>query len=113
MKDANTFTLIQEHFEWVAEELHYLARQAGILTNPSGVGTEREAVYRRFLKRHVPRMCDVFLGGYVFDQQGNRSKQTDIIVTGGKHPPLSLVRGKQIHCPIRGNDCSRRSEIPA
>ena len=102
MKDANTLSLIQEHFEWVAEELNYLARQAGILTNPSGVGTEREAVYRRFLKRHVPKMCDVFLGGYVFDQQGNRSKQTDIIVTGGNTPRFRLSEGNRFIAPLEG-----------
>ena len=102
MNDASTLQLVQEHFEWVAEELHYSARQAGILTNPSGVGTERERVYRRFLKRHVPKMCDVFLGGYVFDQQGNRSKQTDIIVTGGNTPRFRLSGGSRYIAPLEG-----------
>ena len=102
MRDANTLNLIEDHFKWVAEELHYLARQAGILTNPSGIGTEREEVYRRFLKRHVPKMCDVFLGGYVFDLQGKRSKQTDIIVTGGNTPRFRLSGRSRFIAPLEG-----------
>lgn len=102
MTDANTLNLIEDHFTWVAAELNYLARQAGLLTNPSGVGTEREKVYQRFLKRHVPKMCDVFLGGYVFDAKGNRSRQIDIIVTGGNTPRFRMSSGNRYIAPLEG-----------
>ena len=102
MTDPNTTYLIEEHFKLIAAELDFLARQAGLLTNSSGVGTEREMVYRRFLKRHVPKMCDVFLGGYVFDTKGNRSRQVDIIVTGGNTPRFRMSSGNRYIAPLEG-----------
>ena len=78
----NLFHHLKEHFAFVARELSSQARQAGLFTNPTDVGTQREEVYRRFLERYLPKTCEVFLGGYVFDNEGNCSDQIDIIVTG-------------------------------
>ena len=102
MMESNTLNLMVEHFTAVAAELDNSARQAGLLTNPTGIGTEREEAYRSFLERHAPKICDVFLGGYVFDQQGNRSRQTDIIVTGGNTPRFRLPNGNRFIAPLEG-----------
>ena len=102
MKEPNTMNLIMNHFASVARELSSQAEQAGLLTNPTGVGTEREEAYRSFLGRHVPKICDVFLGGYVFDTEGNRSKQTDVIVTGGNTPRFRLPNGNRFIAPLEG-----------
>ena len=73
-----------------------------MLNNPTGIGAEREEVYRAFLERHLPKMCDVFLGGYVFDLQGNYSKQIDIIVTGDNTPRFRLSAGDRYIAPLEG-----------
>ena len=58
---TNIFDDLKDHYIAVAKELSSQANQAGLLKNPTGVGTEREEVYRDFLARHLPKMCDVFL----------------------------------------------------
>ena len=100
-EQTNTIHLIKGHLESVAEELRSQASQAMGLMNPTAVGTEREEIYRRFLERHLPKMCDVFPGGYVFDLKGNRSKQTDIIVTAGSTPRFQLA-GNTFIAPLEG-----------
>ena len=102
MKEPNTLNLIKDHFASVAKEFRSQAEQAGLLNHPTGIGTEREETYRSFLERHVPKMCDVFLGGYVFDLKGNRSKQTDIIITGGNTPRFRLPNGNRFIAPLEG-----------
>ena len=98
----DVFGDLKEYYSSVAIELSGRARQAGLLQNPTGVGTEREEVYRTFLERHLPKICDVFLGGYVFDLQGNSSSQMDVIVTGGKAPRFRLPAGNHYIAPVEG-----------
>ena len=76
------FDDLKEHFGSVAIELSSQARQAGLFDNPTDVGIQREQIYRSFLERYLPKTCDVFFGGYIFDIEGNCSEQIDIIVTG-------------------------------
>ena len=102
MTHPQVFNQIKDHFASVARELSSRATQAGILTNPTGVGEQREEVYRSFLERHVPKMCDTFLGGYVFDLKGNCSKQVDIIVAGGNTPRFGLSGGNRFVAPMEG-----------
>ena len=98
----DVFDHLKEHYASVAKELSSQARQAGLLQNPTGVGTEREEVYRTFLERHLPKMCDVFLGGYVFDMLGNTSSQMDVIVTGGNTPRFRMSSGNRYIAPLEG-----------
>ena len=98
----DVFDRLKEHYVSVARELSSQASQAGLLNNPTGVGTEREEVYRTFLERHLPKMCDVFLGGYVFDLKGNTSKQIDVIVTGGNTPRFRMSSGNRYIAPLEG-----------
>ncbi len=98
----DVFNHLKEHYISVARELSNQARQAGLLTNPTGVGTEREEVYRAYLERHLPKMCDVFLGGYVFDRSGNSSAQIDVIVTSGSTPRFRMSGGNRHIAPLEG-----------
>ncbi|MCY3801051.1 MAG: hypothetical protein OXG46_05700 [Chloroflexi bacterium] len=102
MANGDVFDRIRAHYEAIGEELASTARQASILNHPSNVGTEREEVYRAFLDRHVPKTCDVFLGGYVFSLDGNQSKQIDVIVTGGNAPRFRLSAGNHYVAPVEG-----------
>ena len=102
MTNPHVFHQIRDHFESVARELSNRAAQAGILTNTTGIGEQREEVYRGFLERYVPKICDTFLGGYVFDVKGNCSRQIDIIVTGGNTPRFRLSDGNRFIAPMEG-----------
>lgn len=98
----DVFEELKDYYTSVANELLNQASQAGLLRNPAAVGTEREELYRSFLERHVPKVCDVFLGGYVFDASGKFSTQMDVIVTGGQAPRFRLSGGNRFNAPLEG-----------
>ena len=100
--NPDVFDQLKTHYESVAKELSSQASQAGLLRNPTGIGTEREVVYRNFLERHLPKTCDVFLGGYVFDLKGRSSSQVDVIVTGGNTPRFRMSAGERFIAPLEG-----------
>ena len=102
MTTGNVFDKLHLHYKAISEELASAARQASILNHPSVIGTEREEIYRGFLERHVPKTCDVFLGGYVFNLEGNRSKAIDVIVAGGNAPRFRLSAGNHYIAPLEG-----------
>lgn len=98
----DVFDHLKEHYVAIAAELSSRASQARLLNNPTAVGTEREEVYRGFLERHLPKTCDVFLGGFVFDLKGTISKQIDVIVTGGITPRFRMASGDRYIAPLEG-----------
>ena len=98
----DVFGHLAEHYASVARELSSQAQQAGLLRNPTATGTEREDVYRAFLERHLPRSCDVFLGGYLFDTGGNSSTQMDVIATSGIAPRFRMSSGNRYIAPLEG-----------
>lgn len=99
---TDVFSDLKNYYIQVAQNLTAEAKQAALLANPTGVGTEREEVYREFLERHLPKTCDVFLGGYVFDVKGNTSKQIDVIVTSGNTPIFQLSDRTRRIAPLEG-----------
>ena len=100
---SDVFDHLKGHYAFVAEELRTKARQATVLDNSTGIGTEREEVYRTFLERHLPKMCDVFLGGYLFDLNGRSSAQVDVIVTAGNTPRFRMPEGNRHIAPLEGS----------
>ena len=98
----DVFGELKDYYTSVAEELRNQASQAGLLRNPTAVGTEREDLYRSFLERHLPKVCDVFLGGYIFNASGKFSTQMDVIVTGGHAPRFRLAGGNRFNAPLEG-----------
>ena len=81
---SETFRNISEYFESECRAMvHERAGRRSLLDNPADIGTAVEGVYREFLTQHVPAMCDILQGGYVFDVEGHRSHQMDIIVHSG------------------------------
>ena len=52
-----------------------------VLPNPTDKGLSREAAYAEVLRQHLPSTCEVQLGGFLFGQNGDESKQIDIFVT--------------------------------
>ena len=60
---VNAFAKMAEYFESLVQEITSEARQAGLLQNPTAVGTGREEIFRRLLERHLPDHCEVFSRG--------------------------------------------------
>jgi hypothetical protein len=50
-----------------------------LVDHPGEVGSGREEILRRFLRDYLPKRFDVS-SGFVFDSEGNISRQLDIIV---------------------------------
>lgn len=100
------FKRLKSYYEKVAEVLRGEAEAASIFPNPSDIGSSRENVYASFLKQHAPSKCNVFLGGFLFDEDGNESKQMDVIVSTDTSPRFNLHNsndyGKSF-CPVEGS----------
>lgn len=75
------FIRLKEYYTQVGKVLRGEANAASILPNTTDIGISRERIYMEMLKQHAPSSCNISLGGFLFDQKGNESKQLDIIVT--------------------------------
>lgn len=86
----NFFYRLREYYLKVAEVLRGEADAASIFPNSSDIGISREKVYVDFLKQHAPSKCNVFLGGFLFDDDGMESRQLDVIVTTDTAPRFNF-----------------------
>ncbi|MBX9877607.1 MAG: hypothetical protein K2Y22_04040 [Candidatus Obscuribacterales bacterium] len=75
------FPRLWKYYSSVADVLAGSSAIASIFPNTTDIGIQREWVYAEFLKNHLPSVCNVFLGGYVFGIDGHESKQMDVIIT--------------------------------
>lgn len=74
------FERLKIYFSKVGEVLKGEADAASIFPNPTDIGTSRERIYAEVLRHHLPKSCVVSLGGFLFDMEGNESKQIDLIM---------------------------------
>jgi hypothetical protein len=88
--DVNNVLRCNNYYLDVAKVLRDEASASSIFPNPVDKGASREKVYAEFLKQHAPSKCNVFFGGFVFDDNGNESKQLDIIITTDTTPRYNL-----------------------
>ncbi|MCY3960615.1 MAG: hypothetical protein OXG34_02960 [bacterium] len=100
---TDAFDDLKKHFKAMAIELKSKGEQASVFAHTSDTGTEREEAYRTFLERHLPKTCDVFLGGYLFDMNGAKSSQMDVIVTDGHTPRFVMPDGSKHIAPLEGS----------
>lgn len=77
---------LKAYYSKVREVLRGEAEAASIFPNTSDIGLSRELVYAEFLKQHSPSKCNVFLGGFLFDEDGEESKQLDVIISTDTSP---------------------------
>ena len=82
---------LKEYFEKVSEVLKGEAKASSIFPNTSDIGVSRELIYAEFLKQHVPSKCNVFLGGFLFGEGGEESKQLDIIISTDTAPRYNFL----------------------
>jgi len=86
LKEANHttepfFIRLKEYYSQVGKVLQGEAEIASIFPNPTDKGITRENIYLKFLEQHLPSGCNIFSGGFLFDLNGQESKQIDIIIT--------------------------------
>jgi hypothetical protein len=86
----NFFQRLRIYYTKVAEVLRGEADAASVFANTTDIGMSRELAYAEFLKQHAPSKCNVFLGGFLFDDDGAESKQLDIIITTDTAPRFNL-----------------------
>lgn len=72
---------LQSYYSKVGKVLKGEAEAASIFPNSTDIGVARERIYAEILKQHLPSSCNVFLGGFIFDLDGNESKQIDVIIS--------------------------------
>lgn len=54
---------------------------AAVFSNTTDIGQSKEAKIRDLLRLHIPRSAHIDLGGFLFDLDGNESKQLDLLIT--------------------------------
>jgi hypothetical protein len=99
------YTRLRTYYLKVAEVLRGEADAASVFTNTSDVGISRERVYAAFLRQHAPSKCNVFLGGFLFHEDGTESKQLDVIVTTDTTPRFDFHNqdgGGKSFSPVEG-----------
>jgi hypothetical protein len=80
------FHRLRNYYLKVAEVLRGDADVASVFPNATNTGMSREKIYADFLRQHAPSKCNVFLGGFLFDDNGIESKQLDVIATTDTTP---------------------------
>lgn len=81
---------LRDYFEDVAKVLKGDASPASIFPNSTDVGMSREQIYLEFLKMHAPSKCNVLFGGFLYHEDGNESKQVDIIINVDTTPRFNF-----------------------
>lgn len=96
------FVRLRVYFTEVGKVLRGEASAASIFPNPTDIGNSRERIYYEILKLHLPSMCNIAFGGFLFDQSGNESKQIDILITDNASPQFNFFSkdggGKSFAC---------------
>lgn len=99
------FDRLKTYFDKAGQVLRGETEVASVFPNTSDIGLSRELIYAEFLKQHAPSKCNVFLGGFLFGENGDESRQLDIIIStdtaprynfynqDGKGKPLGPVEG--------------------
>jgi hypothetical protein len=80
------FERLRTYYDKIAEILRGEADAASIFPNTSDIGFAKELIYAEFLKQHAPSKCNVFLGGFLFGENGDESKQLDVIISTDTAP---------------------------
>lgn len=78
----------------ISEQMSIALKQ-NLIPHPGELGTGREEIMRDFLRKHLPQKFGVTTG-FVFDAQGNISKQVDVIIfDNSNNPTFEAAGGKQ------------------
>jgi len=96
------FERLETYLSKAGEVLRGEADVASIFPNSQDIGTSRERIYAEVLKQHLPRSCAISFGGFLFDMEGNESKQIDLIILNDVSPQFNFLnpngQGKSFAC---------------
>ncbi|MBD2457162.1 hypothetical protein H6G80_24190 [Nostoc sp. FACHB-87] len=78
------------------------ASVSSIFPNTTDNGQSKERIFLEVLKHHIPSSCNIFLGGFLFNLDGDESKQMDIIISDYQSLKFDLLNkegeGKSFAC---------------
>ena len=93
---------LREYYQMVGEVLRGEAKASAIFPNASDIGDRRERIYAEFLRNHLPASCNILFGGFLFNIDGDESKQLDLIISSGTSPQYKMAEsnsdGKAFSC---------------
>lgn len=93
---------LHSYFLEVGKVLRNEASVATIFPNPTDRGMSRENIYAKVLQDHLPPVCNIKLGGFVFGLDGSESKQIDLIISNNNsiqfNHLLTSIGGKTFSC---------------
>jgi len=75
------FERVRDYFQKIADILDDEKEASSVFPNPTDKGQSRENALKQFLEEHLPKRCETIRGGFLFDSNGNESKQLDLIIT--------------------------------
>lgn len=77
-------TRLEDYFVDVSKVLRGESDKSAIFPNPVDVGDTREDIFAQVLKDHLPANCVVGKGGFLFNLEGEESKQIDILINSAQ-----------------------------
>lgn len=77
---GNFFERLKKYYSDIGKVLRGESDVASIFSNTTDIGQSREMIYVEVLKQHLPSVCNVSLGGFLFNQNGVESKQIDVMI---------------------------------
>lgn len=93
---------LRDYYQKVGEVLRGEAEASAIFPNASDIGAHRERVYAEFLRNHLPASCSIMYGGFLFNIEGDESKQLDLIISCSTSPQYKMAEsnseGKSFSC---------------
>lgn len=99
------FERLRRYYLDVAAVLRGEANIGSVFPNTTDNGMSRELIYAEFLRQHAPSKCNVFLGGFIFGEDGDESGQLDVLITTDTTPQYNLLsksgQGKSF-LPVEG-----------
>lgn len=83
-KQKKFLTRLEGYFVDVSKVLRGESDKSAIFPNPVDIGDTREDIFAQVLRDHLPSNCVVGKGGFLFNLEGEESKQIDIIINSAQ-----------------------------
>ena len=96
------FSRLGGYYRNVSKVLAGEADAADVFPNSADRGGAREEIYETFLRQHAPSKCNVFSGGFLFQEDGSESGQLDVIVTTDTTPQFNFPSSRKSFSPVEG-----------
>jgi hypothetical protein len=84
MLGRQAMNFIDRFRQYLVSTIESLKREedsASVFANTTDSGQSKEARIRDILRLHIPKSANIDLGGFLFDLEGNESKQLNLIIT--------------------------------